>query len=358
MKQTNWVAKLPAIEFAINSARSESTGFAPFFLNSGRMPRSMIWNSAPPTEFLSIRNFALQKKLALMVAHDSILSTRVKQICDANRKRQAAPFQENDLVYLSMKNIKFPKGLTQKLIPKYIGPYKILEDYKNYLFRIDLPSSMKWHEVHDVYHSALLRIHHPNDNRLFPGRLDSHISNEIDPEGEWAVNSILSHYGSCEDALFEIKWRSGDITWMPYYQINGLQALVSYFEVLGINSVLELTTGKGKLPISDPQVFLGAIQFASESEAAKNYNSGSSYPNSLPYHSSDSTITIMAKSPFPSFKHYSTHLDSSTPAALQTVLHPYINCISDTLFHHYQYLCVTYPTLYLSGGGYFRMSDP
>jgi transposase InsO family protein len=35
-KQTDWVAKLPAIEFAINSARSESTGFAPFFLNSGK----------------------------------------------------------------------------------------------------------------------------------------------------------------------------------------------------------------------------------------------------------------------------------------------------------------------------------
>ena len=50
-KKIDWVAKLPTIEFAINSARSESTGFAPFFLNSGRTPRSMIWNSAPPIEF-------------------------------------------------------------------------------------------------------------------------------------------------------------------------------------------------------------------------------------------------------------------------------------------------------------------
>jgi hypothetical protein len=45
-KQTDWVSKLPAIEFAINSARSESTGYAPFFLNSGQMPRPMIWDSA------------------------------------------------------------------------------------------------------------------------------------------------------------------------------------------------------------------------------------------------------------------------------------------------------------------------
>ena len=40
--QKDWVMKLPAIEFAINSARSASTGYAPFFLNFGRMPRAMI----------------------------------------------------------------------------------------------------------------------------------------------------------------------------------------------------------------------------------------------------------------------------------------------------------------------------
>lgn len=40
--QRDWVAKLPAIEFAINLARSDSTGYAPFFLNSGRLPRSLV----------------------------------------------------------------------------------------------------------------------------------------------------------------------------------------------------------------------------------------------------------------------------------------------------------------------------
>lgn len=46
--QKDWVSKLPAIQFAINSARSESTGYSPFFLNTGRMPRAMIWNAATP----------------------------------------------------------------------------------------------------------------------------------------------------------------------------------------------------------------------------------------------------------------------------------------------------------------------
>jgi hypothetical protein len=107
--QRDWVARLPAIEFTINSARSESTRFAPFFLNFGRMPCTMIWNSAPDDEYPSVRDFALKKKLALMSAHDSIIAARVKQTQDANRKWQEIPFQLDDLVYLSTKNIPFPR---------------------------------------------------------------------------------------------------------------------------------------------------------------------------------------------------------------------------------------------------------
>jgi hypothetical protein len=120
--QRNWVSKLPAIEFAINSARSESTGFAPFFLNFGRMPSTMIWSAASSNEYPAVREFALQKKLALMSAHDSIIAARIKQTRGANRKRQAAPFQTGDLVYLSAKNIKFAQGLARKLLPKFLGP--------------------------------------------------------------------------------------------------------------------------------------------------------------------------------------------------------------------------------------------
>jgi hypothetical protein len=67
--QKDWVLRLPAIEFAINSARSESTGFAPFFLNSGRMPRSLIWDSNQPSQYPGVRVFAQQMKSAVMQAN-------------------------------------------------------------------------------------------------------------------------------------------------------------------------------------------------------------------------------------------------------------------------------------------------
>lgn len=121
----DWAAKLPAIEFAINSARSDSTGYAPFFLNSGRMPRPMIWNNAWEGEFPGVRVFAQRLKLALIVAHDCILAACIKQTRNANRQRQAAPFEMGDMVYVSTKNFSYPKGFSWKLIPKYEGPYQI-----------------------------------------------------------------------------------------------------------------------------------------------------------------------------------------------------------------------------------------
>jgi hypothetical protein len=260
--QQDWVAKLPAIEFAINSARSESTGFAPFFLNFGRMPRAMLWTSTPSTEFPSVRKLALQKKLAIMAAHDSILSARVKQTRDANRKRRDVPFKTGELVYLASKNISFAKGLARKLIPKYIGPYKILRDFGNSSFRLDLPAHLKRRGVHDVFHSSLLREHIPNDDRLFPGRMDTQLGNTPETEGEWAVDQILSHAGSKTDSVFEIKWKSGDITWLPYYQITHLQALTDYLDLYGESKVNKLPKGTGKPPQDDPQIFIGAVSLS------------------------------------------------------------------------------------------------
>jgi len=46
-----------------------------------------------------------------------------------------------------------------------------------------------------IFHSSLLRISIPNNDRLFPGRLN---------------DKVLSHQGSHADAKFEVLWTSGD----------------------------------------------------------------------------------------------------------------------------------------------------
>ncbi|OCH86819.1 hypothetical protein OBBRIDRAFT_698737, partial [Obba rivulosa] len=101
-------------------------------------------------------------------------------------------------------------------------------------YRLELSPSLRRRGIHDVFHSSLLRIHEPNDDRLFPGRLDSQISEFDDREGEWAVDRILSHRGIGSDAVFEVQWKAGDRTWVPYATIAHVGALRDYFELLGI----------------------------------------------------------------------------------------------------------------------------
>jgi hypothetical protein len=229
----------------------------------------MIWTLSKSDEYPTVRTFAVQRKLALISAHDSILAARVKQTRNANRKRQLAPFKENELVYISTKNISFPKGLAWKLVPKYIGPYKIIKDFNNQSFQIDLPSYLKQRGVHNVFHASLLRIHIPIDDRLFPGRLDSQLSLGDSSEGEWAVDKILSHSGSKENSIFEILWLAGDITWLPYHQISHLNAIPVYFDLLGVSGISELPKGHGKPPTEDPQVFNGQLEIVPFSKPNK-----------------------------------------------------------------------------------------
>ncbi|KAJ3558320.1 hypothetical protein NP233_g11530 [Leucocoprinus birnbaumii] len=258
--QKNWVTKLPAIEFAINSACSEVTGYTPFFLNYGRMPRPLIWNSPAQNEYPGVRIFAQNLKNAVIQAHDSILSHRIKETQTANRKRTPSPFHVGDLVYISTKNVSFPRGLARKLVPKFIGPYPIICDFGNNSYKIGLSRNLRQRGVHDVFHSSLLRIHVPNDDRLFPGRLDTQVWDFGDSDQEWAVDRIRSHSGMKRSALFEILWKSGDVTWLPYEKIDHLTALEHYFEALGIDGIDQLEDNRAQRgPPPDEQITFSAI---------------------------------------------------------------------------------------------------
>jgi hypothetical protein len=187
--QKNWVNKLPDIEFAINCARSETTGFSPFFLNYGWMPRPLLWDDPKEAEYPGVQSMALKIKDSIMAAHDAIITARVKQMWHANQARRLAPFAARDLVYLSTKNISLPKGRACKLAPKYIGPYLITQELEpGATYALNLPSELKRRGLHNAFHTSLLKIHMPNDDRCFPGQQMSQITGLGEDPTEWEVD--------------------------------------------------------------------------------------------------------------------------------------------------------------------------
>ena len=103
--QKNCTDKCPMVEFALNSSVSTTTGFTPFKLNEGYMPQIRMPMSLDTT-FKGVKQFTLQVKWDLMVAHDAIIGNHVQQMFHANKKCCTSDlYYVGDHVYLSTQNL-------------------------------------------------------------------------------------------------------------------------------------------------------------------------------------------------------------------------------------------------------------
>jgi hypothetical protein len=241
--QKNWAEKCPMVEFAINSSVSSTTGYSPFELNYGYIPEITI-SGTERTQFKGVQAFAQQARWNLMAAHDAIIESRVKQTHNANRlRREDPPYKVGDLVYLSTKNLNLPKGRVRKLVPRYIGPYKITAVQTNSSnVTLDIPEDLKKRRIHSTFHTSLIRPHVPNDNERFPKR-DTQVEYDFgnDDDAEWYVDEIISHRWTTNgDIELKVQWTLGDITWEPLRNCNDLEALDRYLELHGVNSAKKL----------------------------------------------------------------------------------------------------------------------
>ncbi|KAG2057840.1 hypothetical protein BDR06DRAFT_827030, partial [Suillus hirtellus] len=101
-------------------------------------------------------------------------------------------------------------------------------------YKIDLPDRLKQHGVHPMFHALYLRIHMPNNDQKFPGRLEMQIAEFDDHvEREWAMDKILSHAGTRTNTDFKVLWKASDRTWLSYSQVKHLDALKDYFNLIG-----------------------------------------------------------------------------------------------------------------------------
>lgn len=66
------------------------------------------------TEYLGVQVYLQRMKDTAMTTHDTLISVRVKQTHDANKRQCPCPFVKGDLVYMSTKNISFPKGTSRQ----------------------------------------------------------------------------------------------------------------------------------------------------------------------------------------------------------------------------------------------------
>jgi hypothetical protein len=245
--QTDWVGKLPMVEFACNASKNSSTGLAPFEIVYGHMPRMV--QEVPATAYPGVREFADQVMNNLAQAHDALIESRVNQAYHANSKRREGDiFEVDDLVYLSTENLNLPKGRARKLLPKYIGPYKVLwADATTSTYKLELPAELVARRIHPRFHVSKLRAHHPNDDVSFPGReVNVYYDFGQPTDQEWQVTELIGHRWEGNKVSFLIQWETGECTWEPYAHCKDLEALDMYLDLQGVQSWRSLPKkGKG-----------------------------------------------------------------------------------------------------------------
>jgi hypothetical protein len=99
------------VEFALNSAISNSSGFAPFKLNYGYMPSMDPGIVAEHSKVPGMKKFVKCALQNLADAHDAIIECHIQQMHNANHHRHNNDeFREGDLKYISTADLSLPKG--------------------------------------------------------------------------------------------------------------------------------------------------------------------------------------------------------------------------------------------------------
>ena len=149
----------------------------------------------------------------------------------ANQHRRHIIFEIGNKVLLSSRNIQDPVGKnrpTQKLTPKYYGPFEVIAVISDTAYKLQLPHSWK---IHLVFHVSLLKLYQTDDefSRLVPPPLE--IVNE-NQEDEYEVESILDKKMLRNKPYYLIKWKGyplHDATWEPVTNLTNAMDIVNQF---------------------------------------------------------------------------------------------------------------------------------
>ena len=164
-RQTNWDELLALRQFSMKNSFSASTEDTPFYLTVGQHPVTpctlVHCRTSCDFEHSSPRGWLQQREAALQLARDCLVSAQARQAFYYDQGRKEAPFKVGDSVLVNREFLITPEARdrpSDKLRPKWHGPFKKIEAVSPDAFHLDLPFPMKSHPVFNA--SALKKYNH------------------------------------------------------------------------------------------------------------------------------------------------------------------------------------------------------
>jgi hypothetical protein len=152
-KISNWDLLLTGSEFAYNNAINAFTGYLPFFLNKGyhlQLPSSLL--ATPTTPVPLVNQFIQEQRDTLVMAQEHLYNAQLRHSHQSDKHQCSHSFKIGDQVPLLTDHSTAPADQhrpSRKLQAQFIGPYTILEQHSPVSFRLELPPSLR---IHNVFH--------------------------------------------------------------------------------------------------------------------------------------------------------------------------------------------------------------
>jgi hypothetical protein len=153
----SWDKCLPYAEFSYNNSYQESIKMAPFKYLYGRKCRTPLFWNEPGENQIFGPDILREVERQVQMVRENLKPAQSRQKSYADNRRRELRFQVGDFVYLKVSPMR---GLRRfkirgKLAPRYIGPFRILEQRGEVAYRLELPPHLS--DVHDVFHVSQLR---------------------------------------------------------------------------------------------------------------------------------------------------------------------------------------------------------
>jgi len=132
-----------------------------------------------------------------------------------------------------------------KLKEKYIGPFKIVENLNKVTYRVELLSK---YQVHNVFHSSLLKPSNESDPEAFPNRSIINTQPPVvksinDDDDEWEIEKLVAKRKRRNRIEYLVRWKGWSSEydeWKTVDQLNNGRRLMKEYDAKHLSSVDEV----------------------------------------------------------------------------------------------------------------------
>ena len=158
----SWEEQFPLVEFSYNNSYQASIQMAPYEALYGRPCRSPIcWTEVGESSIIGPDLIRDTSENVRLIRH-RLLTAQSRHKSYADVRCRPLEFEVGDHVFLKVmpkrEVVRF--GKREKLSPRFIGPFEILERVDTIAYRLALLPNMSG--VHEVFHVSMLQRYTPD----------------------------------------------------------------------------------------------------------------------------------------------------------------------------------------------------